>query len=100
MKFFDVLPALAETELLKRGVMTDELLYCVKSDLDGDGCYIDVYITFTKETLSILSGYEKYGKMKRGSKRKNLIEFTVSGYSEYDLADIEEMLTGMPILPG
>ncbi len=91
MKFFDVLPALAETELLKRGVMTDELLYCVKSDLDGDGCYIDVYITFTKETLSILSGYEKYGKMKRGSKRKNLIEFTVSGYSEYDLADIEEM---------
>ncbi len=27
MKFFDVLPQLAENELLKRGVMTDELLY-------------------------------------------------------------------------
>ncbi len=25
MKFFDVLPQLAENELLKRGVMTDEL---------------------------------------------------------------------------
>ena len=37
MKFFDVLPQLAENELLKRGVMTDELLYCVKADLDGEG---------------------------------------------------------------
>ena len=52
MKYFDLLPSAAETELLKRGVMTDELLYCVKADLDGEGCYIDVYITFTHETLS------------------------------------------------
>lgn len=67
---FDVLPQLAENELLKRGVMTDELLYCVKADLDGDGGYVDVYITFTKDTLCILRGYEEYGKMKRGQKRK------------------------------
>ena len=58
MKFFDVLPQLAENELLKRGVMTDELLYCVKADLDGEGGYVDVYITFTKDTLCILRGYE------------------------------------------
>ena len=51
MKFFDVLPQLAENELLKRGVMTDELLYCVKADLDGEGGYVDVYITFTKDPL-------------------------------------------------
>lgn len=91
MKYFDVLPERAKTELLKRGVMTDELLYCVKADLDGEGGYIDVYITFTKETLSILRGYEKYGKMKRGSKRKNLVDFTVSGYDEYPISGIEEM---------
>ncbi len=91
MKFFDILPSLAENELLKRGVMTDELLYCVKADLDGDGCFIDVYITFTKQTLSVISGYEEYGKSKRGSKRKNLIAFTVSDYSEYALDDIDEM---------
>lgn len=91
MKYFDVLPQPMQTELLKRGVMTDELLYCVKADLDGEGRYIDVYITFTKSTLSVLSGYEQYGKMKRGSKRKNLLDFTVSGYSEYSIADIEEM---------
>lgn len=91
MKYFDVLPERAENELLKRGVMTDELLYCVKADLDGEGGYIDVYITFTKETLSVLRGYEKYGKMKRGSKRKNLVDFTVSGYDEYPIGGIEEM---------
>lgn len=91
MKFFDVLPQLAENELLKRGVMTDELLYCVKADLDGEGGYVDVYITFTKDTLCILRGYEEYGKMKRGQKRKNLVSFTVSGYDEYPIDSIEEM---------
>ncbi len=89
--FFDILPELAKQELLKRGVMTDELLYCVKSDLDGEGCYIDTYITFTKETISVLRGYEKYGKMKRGSKRKNLVEFETVGYDEYPIDIVDEM---------
>lgn len=91
MKFFDILPALAEKELLKRGVMTDELLYCVKADLDGEGCFIDVYITFTPDTLCVLSGYEKYTKMKRREKRKTLEAFDVSGYDEYKISDISEM---------
>jgi len=91
MKFFDVLPELAENELLKRGVMTDELLYCVKADLDGEGCFIDVYITFTTDTLCVLSGYEKYGKMKKHQKRKILEAFDVTDYAEYAVADIEEM---------
>lgn len=91
MKFFDVLPKLAENELLKRGVMTDELLYCVKADLDGEGCFIDVYITFTTDTLCVLSGYEKYGKMKKHQKRKILEAFDVTDYAEYAVADIEEM---------
>ena len=52
---------------------------------------MDVYITFTKDTLCILRGYEEYGKMKRGQKRKNLVSFTVSGYDEYPIDSIEEM---------
>lgn len=91
MKHFDVLPEQAQTELLKRGVMTDELLYCVKADLDGQGRYIDVYITFNKQTLSVLKGYEKYGRMKRKDKRKTLIDFEVDGYDEYELSQIEEL---------
>lgn len=91
MKYFDLLPSAAEAELLKRGVMTDELLYCVKADLDGEGCYIDVYITFTRETLSVLRGYERYGKLKRGAKRAELTAFETVGYDEYPLADIAEM---------
>ena len=51
MKFFDIIPELVMTELLKRGVMTDELLYCVKADMDGEGGYYDTYITFTKHSL-------------------------------------------------
>lgn len=91
MKFFDILPSLAEKELLKRGVMTDELLYCVKADLDGEGCFIDVYVTFTPDTLCVLRGYEKYSKPKRGEKRRMLESFDVSGYEEYKISDISEM---------
>jgi ATP-binding cassette subfamily B protein len=91
MKYFDVLPQKVGEELLKRGVITDELLYCVKADLDGEGKYIDVYITFTKEAVSVIEGYEKYEKMKRREKRKNLVGFTVCGYCEYPISEIEEM---------
>ncbi|MGN1416437.1 MAG: ATP-binding cassette domain-containing protein [Oscillospiraceae bacterium] len=91
MEFFDVLPRAAEEELLKRGVMTDELLYCVKADLDGEGCFFDVYITFTTETISVLSGYEIYGKMTRRDKRQKLESFEVHGYEEYSISDVEKM---------
>ena len=47
MKYFDALPELVANELEKRGVITDRLLYCVKADLDGEGRYYDVYVTFT-----------------------------------------------------
>lgn len=60
MKYFDALPALVADELKKRGVSTDKLLYCVKADLDGEGKYIDVYVTFTDTDLYVISGYEEY----------------------------------------
>ncbi len=91
MEFFDVLPRAAEEELLKRGVMTDELLYCVKADLDGEGCFFDVYITFTAETISVLSGYEIYRKMTRREKKQKLESFEVHGYEEYSISDVEKM---------
>lgn len=91
MEFFDILPKPAENELLKRGVMTDELLYCVKADLDGEGCFFDVYITFTEETVSVLSGYEIYGSVNKRSSRQQLESFEVHGYEEYNISDIEKM---------
>ena len=91
MKYFDALAALIEEELQKRGVITDDLKYCVKADLDGEGRYIDVYVTFTDKVLSIISGYEHYEKLKRREKRKCMSRFDVSGYEEYELESIERM---------
>ncbi len=62
MKYFDVLPELVSDELSKRGVNTEKLLYCVKADLDGEGKYLDVYITFTTDELYVITGYEEYGR--------------------------------------
>ena len=91
MKYFDVLAPLIEDELAKRGVMTDELKYCVKADLDGEGMYTDVYITFTDSTLSIISGYEHYEKLRRHEKRRSMSRFDVSGYEEYPMESIRRM---------
>ncbi|MBR1863375.1 MAG: ABC transporter ATP-binding protein [Ruminococcus sp.] len=91
MKYFDVLPEKVAEELKKRGVITDDLLYCVKADLDGEGRYIDVYITFTADTLSVIKGYERYGKLRPKAKRRELMEFDVGDYREYRLCDIERV---------
>lgn len=71
MKHFDVLPELVKNELTKRGVMVEDLLYCVKADLDSEGCYYDVYVTFTKDNLYVISGYEEF---KKPSKTEQLAE--------------------------
>ena len=100
MEYFDVMPDPVKNELVKRGVFTDKLLYCVKSDLDAEGNYIDVYLTFTTETLSAISGYEEFGKLKRGEKRPVLMDFKTCGYEEYPLADIKRStLTDMQMQP-
>ena len=63
MKYFDVIPPLVNEKLSERGVDTDSLLYCVKADLDGEGCYFDVYAAFSKEMLYVISGYEEFAEM-------------------------------------
>lgn len=108
MKYFDTLPKLVINELEKRGVITDELLYCVKSDLDGEGKYYDVYITFTQKEVYIISGYEEYKeasakeklkekagdmplikKFFRTTPIKELISYKVVDFSEYEIAKIK-----------
>ncbi|MBR1739364.1 MAG: ABC transporter ATP-binding protein [Ruminococcus sp.] len=91
MRHFDIMAGLIGEELEKRGIDPEKLKYCVKADLDGEGRYIDVYISFDEETLSVLSGYEHYEKLKRGVKRRSLAAFDVKGYSEYPLSGIDSL---------
>lgn len=91
MDFFDILPKPAENELIKRGVIPEDLLYCVKADLDAEGCFYDVYITFTKATVSVLSGYEKYESSRKRKAVQSAVSFDTKDYTEYSIADIEKM---------
>lgn len=88
MKYFDTLPQVVEDALIKRGVNPSKLLYCVKADMDGEGCYYDQYITFTKDTLHIICGYDKFGRIKDAKKKHGVIGFDVK---EYSYIPIEEM---------
>ena len=65
MKYFDKLSAAVQAAFSVRAVDTDKLLYCVKADMDGEGCYYDTYITFDNKTLYLLSGYDRLVKNKR-----------------------------------
>ncbi len=110
MKYFDALPDLVADELKKRGVNVDRLLYCVKADLDGEGKYIDVFITFTDSELYVISGYEDYkelsGRERLEEKARSLpfvkgffksvpiremIGYTVADFQEYELSKIKNM---------
>ena len=62
MKYFDKLSAAVQAAFSVRAVDTDKLLYCVKADMDGEGCYYDTYITFDNKTLYLLSGYDRLVK--------------------------------------
>ncbi len=94
MKYFDKLPSPVLRALAVRGANTDGLAYCVKADLNGENCYVDVYIAFDSKTLHIISGYDIFtneNKDRAKDKKKDLTysDFEVSDYSYYDLADIE-----------
>lgn len=109
MKYFDVLPPLVAEKLKERGVNVDDLLYCVKSDIDGQGCYYDVYATFTKDTLYVLSGYEEFPEMPKNEKFKEafrtiplvggflkgtyvpeMVGYKVVDFNEYDISKIKK----------
>ena len=92
MKYFEILPSSVEDELIKRGVNINQLLYCVKADMDAEGCYMDVFLTFTKDTLHILSGYEVYKeKVKRTKNKRPEVSFDFSDYKYMQLSEIENM---------
>lgn len=91
LKYFDKLPTPVEDELIKRGVLVNQLLYCVKADLDGEGCYYDCYITFTKEMVHIISGYEKYKRMTKKADKQRLMNFEVKDYKEILIEKIDDM---------
>lgn len=91
MKYFDVIPEAVISSLIKRGVTVSELMYCVKADMDGEGGYFDVYLTFSKDYLHIISGYETYGKVERKAKRSELIKYEVRDYRYIPMNRINKM---------
>ena len=93
MKYFDVLPELVQDRLKERGVNVDELLYCVKADLDGEGCYYDVYTVFNEKTLYVISGYEEYSEVPKSLRKTyrvpEMLSYTVKDFQEFDISRIK-----------
>ena len=108
MKYFDALPGVVADRLTERGVDVDSLLYCVKSDLDGEGRYYDVYCVINSESLYIISGYEEYAEMSKEERLKQclseapitkffvkgiyipeILTYKVEDFCEYKISDIK-----------
>ena len=87
IKYFDKLTDAVSAAFSKRAVDTDKLLYCVKADMDSDGCYFDVYITYDSDRLYILSGYDRLVRNKKTFDSA----FDFKDFAEYENADIERL---------
>lgn len=87
MKYFDKLTDSVSEAFASRAVDVDKLKYCVKADLDSDGCYYDVYITFDEEKLYLLSGYDRLIT----KKRKTESGFDFKDFTEIPVTDIEKL---------
>lgn len=75
------MPSSVSEALQERGVPVENLLYCVKADLDQEGRYIDVHMTFDRDALYVLQGYD----------RVDQDTFGVIDYEEIPLNHIEEL---------
>lgn len=93
MKFFDKLTPAVEAAFAERAVDPAKLKYCVKADLDADGCYYDVYITFDDDTLYLLCGYDRLVEPPRLPfvRRKAEESFDFADFSSFSVADIEKI---------
>ncbi len=92
MQYFTVLSDPVLEALRARGVDPDRLRYCVKADLDGEGCYVDTVLTFDEENLYLLTGLETLRRKRRGRRvLRESVSFAVSDYREIPLASIETL---------
>ena len=87
MKYFDKLTDSVSEAFASRAVDVEKLKYCVKADLDFEGCYYDVYITYDEEKLYLLSGYDRLIT----KRRKSESGFDFKDFNEISVTDIEKL---------
>lgn len=75
------MPSSVSDALHERGVDVEHLLYCVKADLNKEGHYVDVHMTFDQGALYILQGYDAVAQD----------YFQVVDYEEIDIKNIEDL---------
>ncbi|MFQ8600622.1 MAG: hypothetical protein ACLSAP_08600 [Oscillospiraceae bacterium] len=85
MKFFVKMPDSVQAALSARGVVQENLLYCVKADLDAQGQYLDVYLAFDRDALHCISGLER----PPARKSRGAGSFEVQDYDYYPLDTIQ-----------
>lgn len=101
MKKTNRLPSYILPFFEKRGVYEKDIIIFVKSDLDMDFRYTDVFCVATRDTLCVLSGKN----IVRGKKRlfgsvKADISFEEYAYEEYALSEIENPFCMMNLSSG
>lgn len=87
MRYFIKFPDSVERILAERGVDLDALLYCIKADLDGEGRYVDLYLTFDRENLYLVKGLGGVERVRSTGYLKPTFQF--QDYEEIPLKKIQ-----------
>jgi ATP-binding cassette subfamily B protein len=85
--YFDQLTPAVSAEFQKRGISEENLLYCVRADLDDAGQFADNYLAFDSEYLYVLRGRQS-GRLIR---RRMEDVYTADEFLLLPMKDFEEM---------
>lgn len=86
----------------KRGIFENNIILFLKSDIDIEFKYADIYCVATSDTLAVLSGKHKVSAVKSsfGSNRKLSVNFEEYLYKEYDMKLLSDFACDMNISSG
>ena len=86
----------------KRGIFENNIILFLKSDMDIEFKYADIYCVATSDTLAVLSGKHKVSAVKSsfGSNRKLSVNFEEYLYKEYDMKLLSDFACDMNISSG
>ena len=86
----------------KRGIFENNIILFLKSDIDIEFKYADIYCVATSDTLAVLSGKHKVSAVKSsfGANRKLSVNFEEYSYKEYDMKLLSDFACDMNISSG
>ncbi len=83
-----------------KGIAEEEILFFLKSDINADYIYGEVYCVVTADTLSVLSGKQRLVTHGTAFSKKASVDFNEMSYEEYAISELSDFACDKNISSG